>query len=142
MSVASVLDPAMMIFTLKQRFILHVKHLSSQNGNSKGYMVNRYPCGHCSRADPLGGFVWLPQSPFHFADPRRTWHSLRIGFQVIHSVCLHFSPTIICPNPALSFNIPIDVIKSRIQLRTTPPTSRPWTYINEELRAIVSEGGV
>ncbi|KAF8548787.1 mitochondrial carrier [Imleria badia] len=36
---------------------------------------------------------------------------------------------------------PLDVIKSRIQLRPTPPTSRPWTYINEELRAIISEGG-
>jgi len=36
---------------------------------------------------------------------------------------------------------PLDVIKSRIQLRPTPPSSRPWTYINEELRAIVSEGG-
>ncbi|KAN0080411.1 Mitochondrial carrier domain containing protein [Tylopilus felleus] len=37
---------------------------------------------------------------------------------------------------------PLDVIKSRIQLRPTPPTSRPWTYINEELRAIISEGGL
>ncbi|KAF8126273.1 mitochondrial carrier [Boletus edulis] len=36
---------------------------------------------------------------------------------------------------------PLDVIKSRVQLRPTPPTSRPWTYINEELRAIISEGG-
>ncbi|KAH0826116.1 mitochondrial carrier domain-containing protein [Lanmaoa asiatica] len=37
---------------------------------------------------------------------------------------------------------PLDVIKSRIQLRPTPPTSRPWTYINEELKAVVSEGGL
>ncbi|KAH7883463.1 mitochondrial carrier domain-containing protein [Phlebopus sp. FC_14] len=37
---------------------------------------------------------------------------------------------------------PLDVIKSRIQLRTTPPTSRPWAYINAELQAIVAEGGI
>lgn len=37
---------------------------------------------------------------------------------------------------------PLDVIKSRIQLRTTPPTSRPWTYINLELRSIVADSGV
>jgi len=36
---------------------------------------------------------------------------------------------------------PLDVIKSRIQLRSTPPTSKPWTYINAELRTIVAEGG-
>ncbi|KAI6044581.1 mitochondrial carrier [Pisolithus marmoratus] len=37
---------------------------------------------------------------------------------------------------------PIDVIKSRIQLRPTPPTSRPWRYINAELRSIVADSGV
>ncbi|KIJ67414.1 hypothetical protein HYDPIDRAFT_166025 [Hydnomerulius pinastri MD-312] len=37
---------------------------------------------------------------------------------------------------------PLDVIKSRIQLRPTPPTSRPWTYMNTELRAVVAEGGI
>lgn len=37
---------------------------------------------------------------------------------------------------------PLDVIKSRIQLRPTPPTSRPWTYINSELRSIVADSGV
>lgn len=37
---------------------------------------------------------------------------------------------------------PLDVIKSRIQLRPTPPTSRPWTYINAELRSIVADSGV
>ncbi|KIJ67416.1 hypothetical protein HYDPIDRAFT_25870 [Hydnomerulius pinastri MD-312] len=37
---------------------------------------------------------------------------------------------------------PLDVIKSRIQLRPTPPTSRPWTYMNAELRAVVAEGGI
>lgn len=37
---------------------------------------------------------------------------------------------------------PLDVVKSRIQLRPTPPTSRPWTYINAELRSIVADSGV
>lgn len=37
---------------------------------------------------------------------------------------------------------PLDVVKSRIQLRPTPPTSRPWTYINAELRSIVAGSGV
>ncbi|KAF9233966.1 mitochondrial carrier [Melanogaster broomeanus] len=36
---------------------------------------------------------------------------------------------------------PLDVVKSRIQLRSTPPTARPWTYINGELRSVVAEGG-
>jgi len=36
---------------------------------------------------------------------------------------------------------PLDVIKSRVQLRPTPPTSRPWTYINQELQAVVAESG-
>ncbi|KAF9218706.1 mitochondrial carrier [Gyrodon lividus] len=36
---------------------------------------------------------------------------------------------------------PLDVIKSRIQLRSTPPASRPWSYINAELRTVVAEGG-
>ncbi|KAI6169630.1 mitochondrial carrier [Pisolithus thermaeus] len=37
---------------------------------------------------------------------------------------------------------PLDVVKSRIQLRPTPPTSRPWTYINAELRSIVAGSGL
>jgi len=37
---------------------------------------------------------------------------------------------------------PLDVVKSRIQLRSTPPMSRPWRYILEEIAAVVSEGGV
>ncbi|KAG6330880.1 hypothetical protein ID866_8210 [Astraeus odoratus] len=31
---------------------------------------------------------------------------------------------------------------SRVQLRPTPPTSRPWVYINAELQSIVAESGV
>lgn len=37
---------------------------------------------------------------------------------------------------------PLDVAKSRVQLRPVPPTSRPWVYINGELRSIVSEKGM
>ncbi|KAL4079001.1 mitochondrial carrier [Scleroderma citrinum] len=37
---------------------------------------------------------------------------------------------------------PLDVIKSRIQLHPSPPISRPWTYINSELRSIVAEAGI
>ena len=36
----------------------------------------------------------------------------------------------------------LDVIKSRIQLRPSPPVSRPWTYINWELQSIVAEAGM
>ncbi|KAL0955482.1 hypothetical protein HGRIS_001722 [Hohenbuehelia grisea] len=36
---------------------------------------------------------------------------------------------------------PLDVVKSRIQLRETPPTGTPVQYIARELRAIVSESG-
>ncbi|KAJ7496259.1 hypothetical protein B0H11DRAFT_2226726 [Mycena galericulata] len=36
----------------------------------------------------------------------------------------------------------LDVIKSHIQLRSTPPTGTPVQYIAREARAIVSEGGV
>lgn len=37
---------------------------------------------------------------------------------------------------------PLDVVKSRIQLHQFPPRSRPWTYINSELRSIVVEAGL
>ncbi|KAH7912714.1 mitochondrial carrier [Hygrophoropsis aurantiaca] len=37
---------------------------------------------------------------------------------------------------------PIDVVKSRVQLRDSPPTGKPWQYINNELRAIVAESGL
>ncbi|KAG0708572.1 mitochondrial carrier [Suillus ampliporus] len=37
---------------------------------------------------------------------------------------------------------PLDVIKSRIQLRQTPPTGKPWQYMNNELRMIVAESGI
>ncbi|KAI0036126.1 mitochondrial carrier domain-containing protein [Vararia minispora EC-137] len=36
---------------------------------------------------------------------------------------------------------PLDVVKSRVQLRETPPVGRPWTYIAAELRAIIAESG-
>ncbi|KAJ7124055.1 mitochondrial carrier [Mycena crocata] len=37
---------------------------------------------------------------------------------------------------------PLDVIKSRIQLRDTPPTGTPVQYIAREFRTIVAESGV
>ncbi|EPS93893.1 hypothetical protein FOMPIDRAFT_1026390 [Fomitopsis schrenkii] len=36
---------------------------------------------------------------------------------------------------------PLDVVKSRVQLRATPPTGTPVQYIAHELKAIVTEGG-
>ncbi|KAL4244991.1 mitochondrial carrier family protein [Abortiporus biennis] len=36
---------------------------------------------------------------------------------------------------------PLDVVKSRIQLRATPPTGTPVQYIARELKAIVAESG-
>ncbi|EAU91957.2 mitochondrial ornithine transporter 1 [Coprinopsis cinerea okayama7 len=36
---------------------------------------------------------------------------------------------------------PLDVVKSRIQLRQTPPTGTPVQYIASELKAIVQESG-
>ncbi|KAI9465249.1 mitochondrial carrier domain-containing protein [Lactarius psammicola] len=37
---------------------------------------------------------------------------------------------------------PLDVVKSRVQLRTTPPKGTPVQYIANELRAVVVESGV
>jgi solute carrier family 25 carnitine/acylcarnitine transporter 20/29 len=37
---------------------------------------------------------------------------------------------------------PLDVVKSRIQLRTTPPRGTPVQYIASELKAVVAESGV
>ncbi|KAG9221403.1 hypothetical protein CCMSSC00406_0008341 [Pleurotus cornucopiae] len=37
---------------------------------------------------------------------------------------------------------PLDVVKSRVQLRSTPPTGAPVGYITQELKAIVSESGL
>ncbi|EPQ55242.1 mitochondrial carrier [Gloeophyllum trabeum ATCC 11539] len=36
---------------------------------------------------------------------------------------------------------PLDVIKSRVQLRPIPPTGNPFQYINAEFRAILGESG-
>ncbi|KAK2462288.1 hypothetical protein APHAL10511_005594 [Amanita phalloides] len=37
---------------------------------------------------------------------------------------------------------PLDVVKSRVQLRPIPPSGNPFQYINSELKAIVSESGL
>ncbi|KAN0125674.1 Mitochondrial carrier domain containing protein, partial [Russula decolorans] len=37
---------------------------------------------------------------------------------------------------------PLDVVKSRVQLRSTPPSGSPVQYIAGELRAVVAESGV
>ncbi|KIM86826.1 hypothetical protein PILCRDRAFT_816075 [Piloderma croceum F 1598] len=37
---------------------------------------------------------------------------------------------------------PLDVVKSRVQLRATPPTGTPVQYIAHELKTIVSESGL
>lgn len=37
---------------------------------------------------------------------------------------------------------PLDVIKSRIQLRQTPPTGKPWKYITNEIRMVIAESGI
>jgi len=37
---------------------------------------------------------------------------------------------------------PLDVIKSRVQLRQVPPTGKPWQYMNNEIRMIISESGM
>lgn len=37
---------------------------------------------------------------------------------------------------------PLDVIKSRIQLRQTPPTGKPWKYMADEIRMVIAESGL
>lgn len=37
---------------------------------------------------------------------------------------------------------PLDVIKSRIQLRQTPPTGKPWKYMTNEIRMVITESGI
>lgn len=37
---------------------------------------------------------------------------------------------------------PLDVIKSRIQLRQTPPTGKPWKYMASEIRMVIAESGI
>ncbi|KAG2073741.1 mitochondrial carrier [Suillus decipiens] len=37
---------------------------------------------------------------------------------------------------------PLDVIKSRIQLRQTPPAGKPWKYMTNEIRMVIAESGV
>ncbi len=48
--------------------------------------------------------------------------------------------------PAIELNLsPLvleDVVKSRVQLRTTPPRGTPVQYILGELKAVVAEAGV
>ena len=45
-------------------------------------------------------------------------------------------------NCLITYFFPPDVVKSRIQLRATPPTGTPVQYIAHELKAIVQEAGV
>ena len=42
----------------------------------------------------------------------------------------------------LSTNVPKDVVKSRVQLRSTPPAGNPVKYIGGEIRAIIAESGL
>ncbi|KAG2752577.1 mitochondrial carrier [Suillus brevipes Sb2] len=37
---------------------------------------------------------------------------------------------------------PLDVIKSRIQLRQSPPTGKPWKYMTNEIRMVITESGI
>lgn len=37
---------------------------------------------------------------------------------------------------------PLDVIKSRIQLRQAPPTGKPWKYMANEIRMVIAESGL
>lgn len=37
---------------------------------------------------------------------------------------------------------PLDVIKSRIQLRQTPPTGKPWKYMTNEIKMVIAESGI
>jgi hypothetical protein len=60
----------------------------------------------------------------------------------ILALMLSFGLVTLPPHEALSFNEDPDVIKSRIQLRPIPPTGNPLRYMNEELRAVVAEGGM
>ncbi|KAG1728351.1 mitochondrial carrier [Suillus occidentalis] len=39
-------------------------------------------------------------------------------------------------------NFSVDVIKSRIQLRQTPPTGKPWKYMTNEIRMVIAESGI
>ena len=39
--------------------VYYVKDLNSQNASSKGYIVNKFPCGLFSQVDQLEGFVSL-----------------------------------------------------------------------------------
>ncbi|KAG1824471.1 mitochondrial carrier [Suillus subaureus] len=37
---------------------------------------------------------------------------------------------------------PLDVIKSRIQLRQTPPIGKPWKYMTNEIKMVIAESGI
>lgn len=39
-------------------------------------------------------------------------------------------------------DLSVDVIKSRIQLRQTPPTGKPWKYMANEIRMVIAESGL
>ena len=83
---------------------------------------------------------------------RLSFHSV---YHRLYSMCCHRSPTgsllilwvsqlrfFLLPNSNFSPPVLEDVVKSRVQLRTTPPSGTPVQYIAGELRAVVAESGV
>ncbi|KAG1880226.1 hypothetical protein C8R48DRAFT_587678, partial [Suillus tomentosus] len=39
-------------------------------------------------------------------------------------------------------DLSVDVIKSHIQLRQTPPTGKPWKYMANEIRMVIAKPGL
>ena len=100
-------------------------------------MGQTYQCGRCWLVGLLEAYVKLPFPIYHLS---RVQHYRRSRTGSLHTLSvsrLQFSSWT-WPSPSL----PKDVIKSRIQLRTTPPKGTPVQYIASELKAVVVESGV
>jgi hypothetical protein len=100
-------------------------------------MAQTYQCGLCWLADPPGVYVWLLSIT---CPPGCAQYFYRLP---IGSHPTLWVSQLQCSSPS-NLLIPLseDVVKSRIQLRATPPKGTPVQYIANELKVIVAESGM
>jgi hypothetical protein len=100
-------------------------------------MAPTYQYGLCWLADPPGVYVWLfsscPLVCLILSQIAYWLSSYPLGKSVRITILAIESPHAL-PSE--------DVVKSRIQLRTTPPKGTPVQYIAGELKAVIAESGV
>ena len=109
------------------------QRLNSRNGSLVRHMDRSYRYGHYLRVAPRA--VYVLNSSIG-TDRWLMVNRLPTGLLAIRWVR---RPCLLCMIHYSPFNL--DVIKSRIQLRSTPPVGTPIQYIAHEFKMIIMESG-